>query len=263
MKSNTLSTMMCFLALGTSISARAIPENGIPENGIPESESAIPEPTTDLFVPSWDVAIEPGQDETIVVNGTIQQVDSYMEAHYPGWSAKLANLTASHSAPAKQAPGTRLPGPFNISSVICNQPLQRASTRAFLGAIDHLRTISKDRRPRNGPGPRLCGKVSCSDDGAIVVCNDVRCFDEHEDDAWCNYSDKFTTLERFSDLAFGAETVVNQCAQGGNRPMVSGKTYFSGDYSVIVGRWSCDAGWPSTGHSGVEMQSGIGRGSRR
>ncbi|KAG6109696.1 hypothetical protein E4U31_006652 [Claviceps sp. LM219 group G6] len=248
MKSNTLSTVMCFLALGASVSASAIP--------IPEP---IPIPTTDLFVPSWDVAVEPGQEDMIVVNGTIQQVDAYMEAHYPGWSAKLANLTASQSAPAKQAPSTRGLGPFNISSVICNQPLHRASTRAILKGIDHLRTISKDRRPRNGPGPRSCGKVSCSDDGAIVVCNDVRCFDDDEDDGWCHYSDKFTTLERFPDLAFGAQNVVNQCAQGGSRQMVSGKAYFSGDYSVIAGQWSCDSDteWPSTGDSGVEIPSGM------
>ncbi|KAG6236865.1 hypothetical protein E4U25_003266 [Claviceps purpurea] len=48
------------------------------------SALVVSEPTTGVFVPSWDVAIEPGQDNKIVVNGTIQQVDSYMEAHYPG-----------------------------------------------------------------------------------------------------------------------------------------------------------------------------------
>ncbi|KAG5915873.1 hypothetical protein E4U61_004179 [Claviceps capensis] len=69
--------MMGFLELGASVSARYISESAIPE-------SAIPEPTIDLSIPSWDVAIEPGQKDTIVVNGTIQQVDSYMEAHYPG-----------------------------------------------------------------------------------------------------------------------------------------------------------------------------------
>ncbi|KAG5943576.1 hypothetical protein E4U60_006593 [Claviceps pazoutovae] len=42
---------------------------------------AIPETTTGPFVPSWNVAIEPGQEDKIVVNGTIQQVDAYMEAH--------------------------------------------------------------------------------------------------------------------------------------------------------------------------------------
>ncbi|KAG6088616.1 hypothetical protein E4U15_005535, partial [Claviceps sp. LM218 group G6] len=72
-------------------------------------------------------------------------------------------------------------------------------------------------------------------------------------------SDKFTTLERFPDLALGAQNVVNQCAQGGSRQMVSGKAYFSGDYSVIAGQWSCDSDteWPSTGDSGVKIPSGM------
>ncbi|KAG5975219.1 hypothetical protein E4U58_001623 [Claviceps cyperi] len=40
------------------------------------SAVAIPEPITGLFVPSWNVAIEPGQEDKIVVNGTVQQVDA-------------------------------------------------------------------------------------------------------------------------------------------------------------------------------------------
>ncbi|KAG5927948.1 hypothetical protein E4U60_007906 [Claviceps pazoutovae] len=62
---STLSTTL-FLALGASVSALVVLE-----------------PTTGPFVPSWDATIEPGQDDSdkIVVNGTIQQVDAYMEAH--------------------------------------------------------------------------------------------------------------------------------------------------------------------------------------
>ncbi|KAG6117287.1 hypothetical protein E4U13_001212 [Claviceps humidiphila] len=66
--------------------------------------SQSPAPVSTLFVPSWHLAIDPDQEDKIVVNGTIQQIDAYMEAHYPGRSAKLANFTYSHSAPAKRAP---------------------------------------------------------------------------------------------------------------------------------------------------------------
>ncbi|CCE28806.1 uncharacterized protein CPUR_02495 [Claviceps purpurea 20.1] len=127
------------------------------------SALVVSEPTTGVFVPSWDVAIEPGQDNKIVVNGTIQQVDSYMEAHYPGWSAKMANFPSSHSAPAKRAPDWRKLKDFN-----CNRLLHRGSTRAIVDGINYLRSISKDRHPRNGPGPRSCGMVSCSWDAVIV-----------------------------------------------------------------------------------------------
>ncbi|KAG6042324.1 hypothetical protein E4U39_006100 [Claviceps sp. Clav50 group G5] len=53
------------------------------------------------------MAIKTGQEDKIVINGTIQQVDAYMEAHYPGWSATVANFTYSHSASANRAPATR------------------------------------------------------------------------------------------------------------------------------------------------------------
>ncbi|CCE33673.1 uncharacterized protein CPUR_07599 [Claviceps purpurea 20.1] len=154
----TLSTMMCFLALGASVSARAISE-----------------PITHRFVPTWEVTIEPGQnlwEETILVNGTIQQVDAYMEAHYPGWSAKHAHFASPYPVHAKEAPAS-LPELKKVKSVTCNSPLHQASTRAILGAMDHLRRIGMDRGPRWSPRPGTCSKLSCSDEGAIFWCNDA------------------------------------------------------------------------------------------
>ncbi|KAG6061595.1 hypothetical protein E4U32_002878 [Claviceps aff. humidiphila group G2b] len=142
---STLSTIL-ILALGLFLALRAS-----------VSALAVPEPTTSLSVPSWDVAIEPGQDDLdkIVVNGTIQQVDAYMEAHYPDWSAKLANFTSSHSAPVKRAPEWR-----TKKALKCNRLLRQGRTSAILEGINNLRMISKERHPRNGPGPRSCGRVS-------------------------------------------------------------------------------------------------------
>ncbi|KAG6189967.1 hypothetical protein E4U36_003986 [Claviceps purpurea] len=211
---STLSTIL-FLALGASVSALVVLE-----------------PTTGLFVPSWDVAIEPGQDDSdkIVVNGTIQQVDAFMEANYPGWSAKLANFTSSHSAPAKRAPEWR-----TKKAIECNLLLDQGRTSAILEGIDYLRRISKDRHPRNGPGPRSCGRVSCSWDGVIV---------------WCNDGDKPKTIDSFSEIAAGAASVVKNCAMNGLAPLVSGHVWFFGNWSVIAGKWRCDDEWelPSTGH---------------
>ncbi|KAG6289720.1 hypothetical protein E4U09_004799 [Claviceps aff. purpurea] len=224
MKFNTLSTMMCFLALGASVSARAISE-----------------PIAHRFVPTWEVAIEPGQnlwEETILVNGTIQQVDAYMEAHYPGWSAKHAHFSSPYPVHAKEAPAS-LPELMKVKSVTCNYPLHQASTRAILGAMDHLRRIGMDRGPRWSPRPGTCGKLSCSDEGAIF---------------WCNDSDtlRLKTLEAFSDIVVAAEAILSHCAISSDTlmPMVSGKTTLFGDYSFIVGKSSCGAKWlwRNTGH---------------
>ncbi|KAG6040222.1 hypothetical protein E4U39_007276 [Claviceps sp. Clav50 group G5] len=206
--------MMGFLALGASVSARAIPE-----------------PIAHRVVPAWKVAMKPGQDlweDTILVNGTIQQVDTYMEAHYPGWSAKHAKFF-SPLVPAKKTPAS-LTGLMKVKSVVCDYPLHRVSTRAMLGAIDHLRRISMDRSPKWSPRPGTCGQISCSDEGAIF---------------WCNDSDtpRLKTLDGPSDIVVAAEAILSQCAISGDTlmPMVSGKTTLSGDYSFIVGRSSCGA----------------------
>ncbi|KAG6076351.1 hypothetical protein E4U16_002848 [Claviceps sp. LM84 group G4] len=218
MKFNTLSTMMGFLALGASVSARAISE-----------------PINHRVVPTWQVAIEPGQDpweETILVNGTIQQVDAYMETRYPGWIAKHAKYFSS-LAPAKKPPASST-DLMKVKSVECGEgndrPLHQASMRAVRGAIDHLRFISMDRSPKWSPRPGTCGQMSCTDEGAIFWCND-------RDTPWPKI------LDGPSDIVFAAEAILSQCTISGDTrmPMVSGKITLSGDFSFIVGRSSCGA----------------------
>ncbi|KAG6022886.1 hypothetical protein E4U40_004302 [Claviceps sp. LM458 group G5] len=219
MKSNILSKIiiiLCFLSLVASVSSVAIP---------------VPDPITDLFIPSWNVAIEPGQEEMIVVNGTVQQIDAYMEANYPGWSAKWANFT-SKSAPAKRdtvtrgtRPTSQRPELMKVKSVMCEAPLPACLTGSILGGIDYLRKIRKGRHPRNGPGPRNCGKVSCSENSAIF---------------WCNDTDQPKILDSFSDIALGAEIAAYQCGMNGYDLTVSGQAFLFGDYSVIIGQSSCD-----------------------
>ncbi|KAG6052497.1 hypothetical protein E4U32_008289 [Claviceps aff. humidiphila group G2b] len=158
------------------------------------------------------MAIEPGQEEMIVVNGTVQQVNAYMEANYPGWSAKWANFT-SKSAPAKRATAARPIGPelMKVKSVMCHRPLFPCLTGSVVGGIDYLRKIRKGRHPRNGPGPRSCGRT-----------------------------DQTKILDSFSDIALGAEIVVYDCGLDGHYVSVSGQAFLFGDYSVIVGRSNCD-----------------------
>ncbi|KAG5933115.1 hypothetical protein E4U59_007059, partial [Claviceps monticola] len=161
------------------------------------SAVGIREPTTGLFVPSWDVAIEPGQEDKIVVNGTVQQVDAYMESNYPGWSAKWANFT-SKSAPAKRVTAARptRPDMMNVKSIMCDHPLPGCFTRAIFGGINYLRKIKK----------------------TII---------------WCNDTDQPKVLDSFSDIALGAEVVVYTCSADGYDIEVSGQAFLFGDYSVI------------------------------
>ncbi|KAG6165370.1 hypothetical protein E4U26_006054 [Claviceps purpurea] len=144
MKFNTLSLIICFLAV--ALGSLLVPS------------LRIPEPINHRIVPTWRVNINPDGPDlwegTILVNGTIQQVDAYMDAHYPGWSAKMENFPSSHSAPAKRAPDWK-----NLKDFNCNRLLNRGSTCAIVDEIKYLRRISKDRHPRNGPGPRSADPV--------------------------------------------------------------------------------------------------------
>ncbi|KAG6310889.1 hypothetical protein E4U44_004933, partial [Claviceps purpurea] len=94
--------------------------------------------------------------------------------------------------------------------------------------IDHLRNISEHRGPKWMPGPGTCGMLSCLHEGAIF---------------WCNDSDTVKTLEAFSDIVVATEAILSHCAISGDtlKPMVSGKTILSGDYSFVVGKSSCGA----------------------
>ncbi|KAG6151708.1 hypothetical protein E4U37_004596, partial [Claviceps purpurea] len=66
----------------------------------------------------------------------------------------MENFPSSHSAPAKRAPDWKKLKDFN-----CNRLLNRGSTCAIVDEIKYLRSISKDRHPRNGPGPRSADPV--------------------------------------------------------------------------------------------------------
>ncbi|KAG6197215.1 hypothetical protein E4U10_000204 [Claviceps purpurea] len=108
------------------------------------SALVVSEPTTGVFVPSWDVAIEPGQDNKIVVNGT----NNYSAGGllYRGPLSRLVRqngqLPSSHSAPAKRAPDWRKLKDFN-----CNRLLNRGSTRAIVDGINYLQAPQRQQGP--------------------------------------------------------------------------------------------------------------------
>ncbi|KAG5970851.1 hypothetical protein E4U56_007245 [Claviceps arundinis] len=209
------------------------------------SARSVTKPITHRVVPNWEVAIDPEQyryynfGDTILVNGTIQQVDAYMEAHYPGWTAKHAKFSTPYWIPPKETETPASSPKFmKVKRVVCTSPLHQVSTRAVLGAIDDLRNISEHRGPKWLPKPGTCGKLSCTDEGAIFCCND---------------SDTRRVMGHigfFSDIVVAAEAVLSQCAMSGDTlmPMVSGKTTVFGDHSFVVGKSSCGDKWLSTGH---------------
>ncbi|KAG6034094.1 hypothetical protein E4U41_006683 [Claviceps citrina] len=202
----------------------------------PVSAAALPRaPFTRMFVPSWTVPIAPGSNETVVVNGTVQQVDAYMQKHYPAWAQKSALAAAaspdeeSGSGSGSLAAGTLerriyIPPPnyMRFQNIMCNLPLPRHAVNEAMGGVQYLYKVRKDRHPMAEAGPRACSKVSCSFDASII---------------WCNDSDKPKVLASFAEIGMAANGLINSCPPVNQR--MSGEAFMFGDWSVIIGFWGC------------------------
>ncbi|OAQ72120.1 hypothetical protein VFPPC_00169 [Pochonia chlamydosporia 170] len=80
-------------------------------------------------------------------------------------------------------------------------------------------------KPKNGPGPGNCGRVSCSYNSAIYWCNDNRSPKE---------------LNSFHDIADGADSVLLKCSYGSLLQRRTGGQAFHPDkWNVIVRGDNC------------------------
>ncbi|KAG5926057.1 hypothetical protein E4U42_003691 [Claviceps africana] len=204
MKCNPVCFLLSFVALGASASAIVLPG-----------------PDGDFWIPSWAMPLHPGtgSNETVAVNGTIQEAVAYMEEHYPGWQANYTRYRETKLA--KRYDG--VPNFTKIKSVMCNYPLRRSTTGSIREGIDYLNDIPLSHHPKNDAG-RACGRVSCGTSGAIF---------------WCNDSGKEKELSSFHDIADAAWAIVWVCAYGYQSASVSGQTQMYNDWSVIAGMWNC------------------------
>lgn len=128
---------------------------------------------------TWDVEITPGGNTTNVT-GTIQTIYDEMVkinpnfmAHYPPKSPIHNRTLYTRSTSTGYDPCA--PSNNNITDWNCNLGSNSGviwcSTGIIKEEIKYLRGISG--KPRNGPGPSECGRVSCEWSAAIYWCNDV------------------------------------------------------------------------------------------
>lgn len=94
-----------------------------------------------------------------------------MDASYPGWNATFqARVTPPPGDSASLDSTANLDDPDDID---CNVDYKYAGKVTIVWGINYLRSITG--KPKNGPGPNNCGRVSCSWNSAIYWCNDVSC----------------------------------------------------------------------------------------
>lgn len=186
------------------------------------------------FVPSWEVEVRPG--ETVILNGTVQQVHAQLTALNPNWEAERANATASQSHLERRNVFPEHPQIFcGIMPMSWNfGPLTRS-------AIDYLSKVPGS--PRNDAGPGNCGRISCEWNTGVWWCNDASALatkslrravpagrtltlapQEHEP----------KTLGSFNDIADGLRRIDQNyaCALEG-----SAQVFHPDNWNVMIGGW--------------------------
>ena len=102
---------------------------------------------------------------TITVNGTLEDVAMALEAEK--LEAK-GDAARDSEGVAKRETNFLAPG----GSYYCGGPLERADIVPLLYGKEYLRGFGKGA-VKMSAGPGACGRVSCSLNAAVYLCNDV------------------------------------------------------------------------------------------
>ncbi|KAJ4250994.1 hypothetical protein NW762_011644 [Fusarium torreyae] len=132
-----------------------------------------------VFVPEWEVEVTPGGPKTIL-HGTVEEVHKKLVKLNPNWDEEFFNTTASELS--ELGSGFELftrdfqdipdfAKDWDAPRSYCGGPWGEASVERILDGIGYLERWPG--KPKNGPGPGNCGRVSCSWNSAIWWCNDV------------------------------------------------------------------------------------------
>lgn len=114
---------------------------------------------------------------TEVLNGTIQEAFAQAVALNPDF--ELPNLTDKVAGATEVVNGLvggvvgGVTGPANTkrgTNVICGN-FEAADRGRIVEAIQHLMNLTT--APRMGSGPRVCARVSCTNNSGVWWCNDV------------------------------------------------------------------------------------------
>ncbi|KAK4174556.1 hypothetical protein QBC36DRAFT_357078 [Triangularia setosa] len=184
----------------------------------------------------FDMPIDPANatSDTLLVTGTIQQAIAQMEASYPGWSKSFTNSLSQRNFSAASLSSRGAKPSIIPESYNCWGRWKACQWNAIADGIEYLWRLPIDPKPQNGPGPRKCGKVSCSYNSAIW---------------WCNDNAVEKTL-RWIEIAGGAEYMngaygdhwnnKGQCVQdSGGHWTSAGQAFYPGNWNVILNADTC------------------------
>ncbi|KAL2786646.1 hypothetical protein BJX66DRAFT_328447 [Aspergillus keveii] len=169
-------------------------------------------PGFDLVDVAWDVEIFPGGPH-IVLNGTVQQVYAQLIEINPDFSIDLSDLFDYDDDDAAVVVDDSLRDYF------CFGRWPGTSRRRIGEGIRYLRGLPGT--PSLPPGPGSCGRVSCSYNAAIFVCND---------------NTGYPNLNSWNLVADGADYINSRCIGGGD---TAGQVFYHENWNVIVRQDNC------------------------
>lgn len=114
----------------------------------------------------------------MTVRGTVQEAVAQMVELNPDFGHELGldnltdlvNFVAGAEANVDLGQASKRAEPEDFKKVVCRK-YPPANSVPIWDGVRYLERLSGS--PANGPGPRACGRVSCSWNSAIFWCNDV------------------------------------------------------------------------------------------
>ncbi|KAL3459478.1 hypothetical protein BJX64DRAFT_291147 [Aspergillus heterothallicus] len=182
-----------------------------------------PIPGHEIVDLAWDVEVSPGGPH-ITLNGTIQQVYHELTQLNPEFKLDLSFLDEDSedddditlSEEELSSPSSPLLKRQSIRDYFCFGRWRSCSRRRIEEGVRYLRGVPGT--PSMSPGPGSCGRVSCSHDAAIFICND---------------NTGFLNLNSWNVVADGADYIRSRCISG---DQTAGQVFFHENWNVIV-RW--------------------------
>ncbi|KAF4907227.1 hypothetical protein CGCVW01_v012588 [Colletotrichum viniferum] len=165
----------------------------------------------------WEIEAFSNQPP-VPINGSIEEVHAKILELNPNYDVELAGFGWAQSEEEEEEASLDKRTDFSGSKYMCDsRTWAPCFTRRIRDGISHLRRTGG--KPKNGPGPGNCGRVSCSGQSAIWWCNDDRNSKE---------------LAAFGSIADGAQYLVDRCPYGAGNRYMAGQVFHSTNWNVIV-----------------------------
>ncbi|KAG6003456.1 hypothetical protein E4U54_000680 [Claviceps lovelessii] len=165
---------------------------------------------------AWDIELAAGNDP-VNFTGTVQQVQAQLKELNPRWAQDLVKKQPAAVGGHDDAHLLARDEPLKVYCSSLAEKWHYAETSHIKEGIEYL--YGSSGKPKNGPGPGACARLSCSYRSAIW---------------WCHDNNSEFELDGYKDVAYAASAIVEKCARGWQRAVVKGQAFMPGNWNVVV-----------------------------